>query len=155
MLIVEEVMLIDNLMERKKMKHTNERDRKSNRESEREMAQKQRESRKVCCVRWLYSGPQKRGHWGAGWQDLKIPPWEHFYSTKKENGHSTVVPLSCTMCQIHFSLLQYVLHVLTTPGVSSSAGPGVSTVSVGSGGRSAAGTPSPSHPENHPPEQAT
>lgn len=44
--------------------------------------------------------------------------------------------------------------LLTTPGVFSSAGPGVSTLSVDSGGRSAAGTPSPSHQENRPPEQA-
>lgn len=68
------------------------------------------------------------------------------------------------MHQVHFPLPQAnpsphgssacVLCVLTTLGVSFSAGSGVSTVSVDSDGKSAVGTPSPSHPENRLPEQA-
>lgn len=45
------------------------------------------------------------------------------------------------------------LSSLTRTVASSSAAPAVSTVSVDSGGRSAAGTPSPWHPEHLPPDK--
>ena len=48
---------------------------------------------------------------------------------------------------------QCVPCLLTMPAASSSVCPAVSTVSVGSGDRSAGDTPSPWHPENPPPDR--